>query len=169
MQRLMSHITIAACIALSFSLMLTGCGPAGDETPPSGDTVTMETSGQLDASESEAVTREVVQRHLRTFGEGDLEGILADYADDAVMFTPDGPIKGMEELRAAFEQFISEWGQPGTTFELTQEEYDGAHGYVSWTAETAANVYEYGVDGFTVRDGKIVAQFFGAHTTPKTP
>lgn len=113
-------------------------------------------------------TKEVVQRHLRTFRGSDLEGVLADYADDAVMFTPNGAIKGKAELRTAFEAFIAEWGQPGTTFQLTKEEYDGEHGYINWVAETAPNVYEYGVDGFTVRNGKIVAQYFGAKVTPKT-
>lgn len=112
-------------------------------------------------------TKEVVQRHLKTFRASDLEGVLADYADDAVMFTPNGPVKGKAELRTAFQQFIAEWGQPGTKFELTRELYDGEHGYINWTAETAPNVYEYGVDGFTVRNGKIVAQFFGAKVTPK--
>lgn len=113
------------------------------------------------------VTREVVQRHLKTFGAGDLEGVLADYADDAVMFTPNGPIKGKAELRTAFQQFIAEWGQPGMKFNLTKELYEGENGYINWTAETAPNTYEYGVDGFTVRNGKIVVQFFGAKVTPK--
>lgn len=119
------------------------------------------------APDTTATTREVVQRHLKTFGASDLEGILADYADNAVMHTPNGPIEGKEALRTAFQGFIAEWGQPGTKFNLTKEEYRGESGYINWTAETPANVYEYGVDGFVVRDGKIVSQFFGAKMTAK--
>lgn len=116
---------------------------------------------------STSSTQEVVQRHLKTFRASDLDGVLADYADDAVMFTPNGPIKGKEALRAAFTQFIAEWGQPGTTFNLQREHYDGERGYIVWTAQTGANVYEFGVDGFVVRDGKITSQFFGAKTMAK--
>jgi ketosteroid isomerase-like protein len=38
-------------------------------------------------------TKEVLDRHLRSFGEQDLKGILSDYAPDAVFFTPEGPLK----------------------------------------------------------------------------
>lgn len=160
----MNFDTAVIGAALVAVVLATGCGTSGTDSPSPGTEASTDAAG---TSNTEAVTREVVQRHLRTFGEGDLEGILADYADDAVMFTPNGPIQGKEELRTAFEQFIAEWGQEGTTFELTEETYVGEHGYVNWTAETADNVYDYGVDGFTVRDSQIVVQFFGAHITPK--
>jgi len=39
-------------------------------------------------------TREVLDRHLKCFGEGNLDGVLADYAATAVLFMPDGPLKG---------------------------------------------------------------------------
>ena len=39
-------------------------------------------------------TTEVVQHHLQCFGDGDLEGILSDYAPGAVLFTPDRTLKG---------------------------------------------------------------------------
>jgi ketosteroid isomerase-like protein len=171
MQRPIYHLALATTVVLMIALTAAGCGSAGDEASPQDGASTVETAAPQDASNMNAtdVTREVVQRHLRTFGEGDLEAVLADYADDAVMFTPDGPIVGKEALRVAFEALIAEWSQPGTTFEMTQESYEGEHGYINWRAETAENVYEYGIDGFTVRDGKIVAQFYGEVTTPKTP
>ena len=34
-------------------------------------------------------TKEVLDRHLRSFGEHDLEGILSDYGPGAVLFTPE--------------------------------------------------------------------------------
>ena len=43
-----------------------------------------------------ASTKDVVDHHLKCFGEGDLKGILSDYAPGAVLFTPDGPLKGAE-------------------------------------------------------------------------
>jgi hypothetical protein len=38
-----------------------------------------------------ASTNDVVDHHLKCFGERDLKGILFDYAPGAVLFTPDGP------------------------------------------------------------------------------
>ena len=35
-------------------------------------------------------TKEVLEHHLKCFAEGDLEGILRDYAPGAILFTPDG-------------------------------------------------------------------------------
>jgi hypothetical protein len=37
------------------------------------------------------------------FGEGELKGILFDYAPGAVLFTPDGPLKGTDTIRPLFE------------------------------------------------------------------
>ena len=41
-------------------------------------------------------TKEVFDHHVKCFGEGDLQGILADYSPGAIMFTPDGPLKGID-------------------------------------------------------------------------
>jgi hypothetical protein len=38
-------------------------------------------------------TKDVLDHHLKCFGEGNLEGILADYSSDAVLFMPTGPLK----------------------------------------------------------------------------
>ena len=50
-----------------------------------------------------ASTKEVLDRHLKCFAEGDLEGILFDYALGAVLFTPDGALKGAEAIRPLFQ------------------------------------------------------------------
>ena len=34
-----------------------------------------------------AMTKDVLDHHLKCFGEGDLKGILSDYAPSAVLFT----------------------------------------------------------------------------------
>ena len=35
-----------------------------------------------------ASTKDVLDHHLKCFGEGNLEGILTDYSSDAVLFVP---------------------------------------------------------------------------------
>jgi len=44
-------------------------------------------------------TKDVLDRHLKSSGAGDLKGILSDYAPDAVLFTPGGPLKGTDTIR----------------------------------------------------------------------
>jgi ketosteroid isomerase-like protein len=112
-------------------------------------------------------TKDVIDHHLRCFGAGDLAGILSDYASDAVLFTPSGPLKGVDAIGPFFTAMLSEFGKPGTTHRLTHESIDGEHAYMLWTAETADHVYELGTDTFVVRDGKILAQSFAGTITPK--
>ena len=102
-----------------------------------------------------ASTKEVVDNHLKCFGEGDLKGILSDYAPGAVLFTPDGPLRGANAMRPLFQALIAEFGKPGAVFSMKRQSVEGDYAYILWTAETADNVYEVGTDTFVVRDGKI--------------
>ena len=112
-------------------------------------------------------TEEVLQRHVKCFSEGDLEGLVSDYSTDAVFFTPNGPLKGHDPIREFFRGLIKEFSQPGTTFSLQLQSIDGDFGYALWSAETADNVYEMATDTHGVRDGKIVAQSFAGQIRPK--
>ena len=112
-------------------------------------------------------TKDVLDHHLRCFSKGDLEGILSDYAPGAVMFTPDGPLRGADAMRPLFQALIAEFGKPGAVFTMRQQIVEGDYAYILWTAETADNVYEVATDTFVVRDGKIAAQSFTGKITPK--
>jgi ketosteroid isomerase-like protein len=114
-----------------------------------------------------ATTQDVLNRHLGSFGKRDLAGILSDYAPGAVLFTPDGPLRGVDEIRPFFQSLIAEFEQPDSSFRLTHQSIEGNHAYILWSAETADNVYELGADMFVVRDGKIVAQSFAGKILPK--
>jgi ketosteroid isomerase-like protein len=114
-----------------------------------------------------ASTKDVLDHHLKCFGKGDLEGILSDYAPDAVLFTADGPLEGPDAIRPLFQAMVAEFGKPGATFTMKQQFVEGDYAYILWSAETAHNVYELGTDTFVVRDGKIMAQSFTGKITPK--
>jgi ketosteroid isomerase-like protein len=112
-------------------------------------------------------TSDVLDRHLKCFAEYDLEGVLADYSSDAVLFMPTGPLKGPDAIRPLFEGLISEFAKPGSSFTMQQRCVDGDHAYILWTAETADNSYEFATDTFVVRNGKIAAQSFAAKIKAK--
>ena len=67
-----------------------------------------------------ALTKDVLDHHLKCFGEGDLKGILSDYAPGAVLFTPDGPLRGADAIRPLFQAMIAEFGKPGAAFSMKQ-------------------------------------------------
>ncbi len=114
-----------------------------------------------------ASTKDVLEHHLKSFGEGNLKGILSDYAPGAVLFTPEGPLRGIDAIRPLFQAMLAEFGKPGSVFSMKQQFIEGDYAYILWTAETADNVYEMATDTFFVRDGKIVVQSFAGRIVPK--
>ena len=115
-----------------------------------------------------ASTKDVLDHHLKCFGEGNLEGILADYSSDAVLFihacrTAEGSRRSSLCSRPCFQSLQSLalrslWHQQGV---------EGDYAYILWMAETADNSYDAATETFVVRNGKIVAQSFAAKITPK--
>jgi ketosteroid isomerase-like protein len=112
-------------------------------------------------------TTDVLNHHLEAFGKGDLEGLLSDYTDTSIVFTPQGVLRGVREIRPVFAAFIEEFGKPGATFTMDRQAVEGEAAYLIWSAETADNVYAYATDTFIVRNGKIAIQSFAGKIEPK--
>lgn len=110
-------------------------------------------------------TKQVLDNHLNSFRKGDLDGILSDYAPGAVLFTPDGPLQGREQIKSLFTAMLAEFGKPGAAFSMKQQFVEGDYAYILWTAETADNLYELGTDTFVVQKGKIAVQSYTSKTT----
>src|SRR2546429_7383949 len=107
-----------------------------------------------------ASTKDVLDHHIKCFGDGDLKGILSDYAPGAVLFTPDGPLRGAGGIRPFFQALIAELGKPGTAFSMKQQFVHRGYAYDLQNPGTAVNMYEVATDSLVVRDGQIVAQSF---------
>ena len=112
-------------------------------------------------------TSDVLDNHLKCFGANDLDGVLADYSSDAVLFIPGRSLRGRKAIKSFFEALLAEFAKPGASFSMEQQCIDGDYAYILWSAETADNSYEAATDTFVVRNGKIVAQSFAARITPK--
>ena len=87
-------------------------------------------------------TKDVLNHHIQSFGEGNLNGILSDYASNAVMFTPNGPLEGVEAIKNLFKGLLAEFAKPGSSFKLNHESVKGDYAYILWSAETADNIYD---------------------------
>ena len=113
-------------------------------------------------------TAEVLNHHLRALGSGKLDEVVDDYVEDSILVTPDGTIKGLDGIRAAFEGFLSGMFKPGT-YELTFDarHVDGEVAYILWHAKCASADITQGTDTFIVKDGKILVQTFAAKVEPR--
>ena len=114
-----------------------------------------------------ASTQEILEHHLKCFLGLDLEGILADYAQDAILFTPLGTLKGRDSIHALFQTLFAEFSKPGFFAAMEGQFVEGEYAYILWNAQSADKTYETATDTFVIRDGKIVAQSFAAKITPR--
>lgn len=112
-------------------------------------------------------TEAILKRHLDAFGAGDMDAILADYTDDAVIVTNTGTYRGLDELPEFFGPLFEEFGQDGVELGVDQQIIEGQHAYITWHASTPDNDYEFATDTFDIVEGKITFQSFGAVVTPK--
>ena len=112
-------------------------------------------------------TETVLTHHLRCFGKGDVDGIMADYAADARIFTPDGLVRGSAAIRAFFAKVFEEFVKPGLDFHMLKQEVDGDTAYIVWRGDTPASRIELATDTFIVNDGRIVTQTFAAKISPR--
>jgi ketosteroid isomerase-like protein len=112
-------------------------------------------------------TQAVVNHHLASFFARDLQGVVADYAPDAVLIVPTGVLRGAHEMTPLFQGLFAEFAKPGATFDLQQQVIEDDVAYIRWVAETPDNTYQLGTDTFFVRHGKIRVQTFAFKATPK--
>lgn len=113
-------------------------------------------------------TAEVLDHHLAAFGAADVDEAMIDYADEAVFYTPDGPVRGAAAIRETFRRVFAEvFPRGGTTLQMRQRFTEGELAYIVWSAETPTARVPVGTDTFIVRSGKIVAHTYAAHFVPK--
>ena len=100
--------------------------------------------------------QEVFQHHAEALGAGDLDEIVADYADDAVFISPAGTLRGKDGIREAFTRLLAD--VPNAAWALPTQIYEGDVLFLEWTAEAAATKVEDGIDTFVFADGLIRTQ-----------
>ena len=112
------------------------------------------------SDEQSKQTEAVFSHHVQALGEG-LESVMSDYAENSVLYTPDGPKRGRGEIRAFFETFMADTlPKLLKSFKLLRTDIDGEILYVTWTAGEVAPL---GTDTFIIREGKIQVQTFAAY------
>lgn len=99
---------------------------------------------------------EIFQHHVQALGAGDLDEIVADYADEAVFITPSGVRRGKGGVREAFTQLLAD--VPNAAWEIKTEIYENDVLFLEWAATAATTKVEDGIDTFVFSDGLIRLQ-----------
>ena len=112
-------------------------------------------------------TEEVLAHHLRAFAAGDIDMIMTDYADDAVVITPQGiVVRGAAQIMKMHEMTTASI-PPGSQFQVTQKTVTESMACIVWNAESAKVKIPFGTDTFFIKEGRIVAQTFACQMVPK--
>ncbi|HMJ70886.1 MAG TPA: nuclear transport factor 2 family protein [Cyclobacteriaceae bacterium] len=114
----------------------------------------------------EAVTKKVLDHHLQTFQQNDLEGVMADYTEESFLITPDRTYKGLAEIRENFVGAFQALPAAGTTMTVTQSVVNKGVAYIVWKAVTPTLEFKYATDTFVILDGKIVSQTYAGDVVP---
>jgi ketosteroid isomerase-like protein len=100
--------------------------------------------------------QEIFVHHAQALGAGDLDEIVADYADDAVFISPAGVLRGKDGIRTAFTQLLAD--VPNASWDLKTQIYEGDVLFLEWAADAGATRTDDGIDTFVFRDGLIRVQ-----------
>jgi ketosteroid isomerase-like protein len=109
--------------------------------------------------------QEIFEHHGKALMAEDLEGIVSDYADDAVFITPDGVLRGKDGVREGFVKLIGDL--PGASWELPTQIFEGDVLLLEWKAESEKAKADDGIDTFVFGDGLIRVQTVRYTLTPK--
>ncbi len=99
---------------------------------------------------------EVFQHHAQALGAGDLDEIVADYAEDAFFISPAGVKRGKDGIREAFTQLLAD--VPNAAWDLKTLIFEDDVLFLEWAADAGATRVDDGLDTFVFRDGLIRVQ-----------
>ncbi len=109
-----------------------------------------------------SVTEAVVRGHLQTFVEQrGIAAILADFDENARLYTEAKLYQGKPEIHSFFTDFIDSLPEGAIDhFALRSLQVDGNIAFITWSVGTDIPL---GTDTFVVEGGRIVAQSFAMY------
>jgi hypothetical protein len=122
------------------------------------------------AQAADLTPTEIVNRHIGA--KGDIDAIMADYADDAVVLQSGKAFQGKAAIRPLFERMFPKRpagaapaAKPaGGGMKVTRIWEEGNVGFITWEAGPMKATEE-----FIVRDGKIQTQVIFMSAAPSAP
>ncbi len=110
--------------------------------------------------------QEIFGHHATALIAGDIDGIVEDYADDALFITSEGVLRGKDGVRKGFEGLLAQ--MPDATWDVPVQIFEDDVLFITWSASSAKARVTDGVDTFVFRDGLIRVQTV-RHTLEPVP
>jgi hypothetical protein len=110
-------------------------------------------------------TELIFQDHMRALLNGDFPALMADYADDAILMTMDGPNVGKAAIQQYFINSLS--AMPNTKLSPGGHVVHGDYVLLNWTGVSDVATVPHGVDTFVIQDDKIRLQTVCFMVIPK--
>jgi uncharacterized protein (TIGR02246 family) len=128
------------------------------------------TLAQTPAANSARTPEQVVRHHFAASAARDLNAVVSDYADDAVLITANGVVRGRDGVRAAFAQLLrgpqpaariaaAHAARPGPRIVVSH--FTADVGWVIWTQNAGKPNELRGVETYLVRNGRIELETVG--------
>jgi hypothetical protein len=114
--------------------------------------------------------QQLLDRQAEALKSGDLDALLRDYDEDAVLLWPGQTRRGRQEIRSQLDQFFRRYGLSGPQIRMVHRSVEGDVAFVTWTAKNDLFEISPGTDTYLVRNGKILVhtRTFGVKTLPPT-
>lgn len=126
----------------------------------------VKTKTTVTVESSDEKTKEVLDRHWKTFQANDIEGVMADYAEESVLIIPDTTLTGLDQIREHFIKVFTVFPKDSTTLQLDKSVIHQDVGYIIWQGTAPKLKVTYGSDTFIIQNGKIVRQTFAGVIVP---
>lgn len=109
--------------------------------------------------------QEIFAHHAEALIAGDIDGIVADYADDAVFVTPAGVKHGKDGVREGFTALLADL--PNAQWDVPTQIFEDDILFIEWNAVSSATRAMDGVDTF-VFSGDLIRVQTVRYTLEKT-
>jgi len=106
------------------------------------------------------ITRGIILNHLQSFLNNDVEAVISDYTEDAILMTQTKTYTGPEEIKGFFWGLLVHFPKDRSGFDLEQLFVSNELAYIVWHAKTPTVHVAIGTDTFFIKEGKIHRQTF---------
>ena len=100
--------------------------------------------------------QEIFGHHAEVLIAGDIEGIVSDYAEDAIFITPAGVRRGRDGVREGFVKLLEDL--PSAQWNVPTQIFEDDVLFIEWSAESERTRADDGIDTFVFGDGLIRVQ-----------